>query len=124
MTKMEMFNHIATINADNEEIVAFCEHEIELLKSKRGSGSKPTKTQLENERYKLAMVATMTNLDRPVTISELMEICEAIGGLKNQRVSALMTQLKNSGKVVRTTDRKKAFFALVSEDEGSEGGDE
>ena len=31
MTKKEMFAHIATVNADNAEIVEFCNREIELL---------------------------------------------------------------------------------------------
>ncbi len=116
MTKKEMFARIATINAEDAEIVAFCEHEIELL-SKKGSGShKPTKTQVENEGYKQAMLETLAEVGHPLTISELMETCSALEGLKNQRVSALMTQLKNAGLVVRTEDKKKAYFALAEKD--------
>lgn len=116
MTKKEMFARIATINAKDAEIVAFCEHEIELL-SKKGSGShKPTKTQLENEGYKRAMLETLAEVGRPLTISELMDTCPALAGLKNQRVSALMTQLKNASLVVRTEDKKKAYFSIAEKE--------
>ena len=124
MTKKEMFARIATVNSADAEIVAFCEHEIELL-AKKGSGSnKPTKTQVENEGFKQAMLDTMAEVDRPVTISELMEMCEGIAGLKNQRVSALMTQLKKAGMVVRTEDKKKAYFSISDGDEVVEGGED
>lgn len=119
MTKKEMFARIATINSEDAEIVAFCEHGIELLNKKSSGSAKPTKTQVENEGFKQAMLDTLAELDHPVTISELMEVCEGIAGLKNQRVSALMTQLKKAGLVVRTEDKKKAFFA-IAEDEGED----
>ena len=117
MTKKEMFNHIAQINFNDPEVVAFCEHELELLNRKASGSSKPTKTQIENEGYKQAMLDTLTELDYPVTISELMDLCEGINGLKNQRVSALMTQLKKAGLVVRTEEKKKAYFT-IAENEG------
>ena len=48
-----------------------------------------------------------------MTISEIMENCEGIAGLKNQRVSAIVTQLKNAGKVIRTEEKKKAYFSIA-----------
>ncbi len=111
MTKKEMYSHIATINAEDAEVVAFCEHEIELLNKKRGS-SKPSKTQIENEGYKLSILAVLEDNDRPMTVSDIMED-DRLKGLKNQKISALVTQLKNEGKIVRTTDKKKAYFSIA-----------
>ena len=120
MTKKDMFNEIINLmNGENsavtsEEIVKFCTHEIELLNKKSSSSSgKPTKTQVENEKYKEYILATLTEVDRPMTISEIMENCEGIAGLKNQRVSAIVTQLKNAGKVIRTEEKKKAYFSIA-----------
>ena len=120
MTKKDMFNEIINLmNGENsavtnEEIVKFCTHEIELLNKKFSSSSgKPTKTQVENEKYKEYILATLTEVDRPMTISEIMENCEGIAGLKNQRVSAIVTQLKNAGKVIRTEEKKKAYFSIA-----------
>ena len=95
-------------------MVKFGTHENELLNKKSSSSSgKPTKTQVENEKYKEYILATLTEVDRPMTISEIMENCEGIAGLKNQRVSAIVTQLKNAGKVIRTEEKKKAYFSIA-----------
>lgn len=120
MTKKDMFNEIINLMngkalaVTNDEIINFCTHEIELLNKKSSSSSgKPTKTQVENEKYKEDILATLTEVDRPMTISEIMENCEGIAGLKNQRVSAIVTQLKNAHKVVRTEEKKKAYFSIA-----------
>lgn len=113
ITKAEMFATISELLADNEAVVNFCNHEIELLSKKRASGSKPTKTQVENIGYKEAILETLSGLEVAVTIGELMNECEAVSGLTNQRVSALMTQLKNDGKVNRSEVKGKAFFKIA-----------
>lgn len=120
MTKKVIFNEIINLmngedsKLTNEQIIDFCNREIELLNKKSSSGSgKPTKTQVENEKYKEYILATLTEVDRPMTISEIMENCEGIAGLKNQRVSAIVTQLKNAGKVIRTEEKKKAYFSIA-----------
>ena len=112
MTKKEMFAHIATVNSADQEIVDFCNHEIELLAKKASGSSKPTKTQVENETYKASILEILAEADRPLTISEMMED-DRLSGLKNQRVSALVTQLKKAEQVVRTEDKKKAYFSLA-----------
>lgn len=118
MTKKDMFAQVIAL-ANGEaiavtpaEIVAFAEHEIELLTKKSSTGAKPTKTQLENEVHKASILAILGKHDEPMTISDIMED-ELLTGLTNQRVSALMTQLKNAGQVVRTEFKKKAYFALA-----------
>ena len=120
MTKKEMFAEIIkmmngeTSSVTEKEVIEFAEHEIGLLNKKSSSGSgKPTKTQLENEGYKEVILEALATADKPMTISELMEYAEGLAGLKNQRVSALMTQLKNANKVVRTMEKKKAYFSLA-----------
>lgn len=119
MTKKEMFAEIIKMikgedySVSEDKMVEFCEHEIELLSKKSSGSGKPTKTQLENESYKEVILEALAVADKPMTISELMEKTEGLAGLKNQRVSALMTQLKNAEKVVRTMEKKKAYFSLA-----------
>ena len=49
MTKREMLNKIAQVCAEDSEIVAYCNHEIELLDRKKGyKSNKPTKAQVAN----------------------------------------------------------------------------
>lgn len=112
MTKKEMYMHIAEINANDSEIVAFCNHELELLNRKGSGNRKPTETQVENERFKHNILEVLAEADRPLTISEIMANAP-LNGLTNQRVSALITQLKKAGLVVRTEEKRKAFFSLA-----------
>ena len=120
MTKREMFTAIRAIVADNEEMVAFIDHEIELLNKKSASPKKPTKTQVENEGYKADIVAYLTSADAPKTIKEMQADVPSLAGLTNQRVTHMLTDLRKSGEVKRTYVKKVAYFSLGSEDEVEE----
>lgn len=109
MTKKEMFNQILTHLTDADEI-AFVAHEIELLEKKAGTKSgKPTATQKANEGIKVAIVDAMET-DKAYAIADLMTEVEVLANLSNQKVSALMKQLVDAGLVVKTYEKRKAFF--------------
>ena len=120
MTKKEMFAEIRNIVADNEEMVAFIDHEIELLERKSNSPKKPTKTQIENDGFKAEIVAYLTEVDAPKTIKELQAEIPSISGLTNQRITHMLTDLRKDGKVARTYVKKVAYFALGSEESEDE----
>jgi len=107
MTKREMYSNIRTLLADNAEVVAFCDHEIELLS--RPKVKKPTKNQVENEGYLSDILDTLAGSAQPMTITDIVGHFD---GLSNQRVSALVKKLKDAGKVVRTEVKGKAYFTL------------
>ena len=120
ITKKDMFNEIIKMmngeqmSVSAQAVIDFANHEIELLNKKSSSSSgKPTKTQIENEGYKEVILEALATADKPMTISEIMEYADGLAGLKNQRVSALMTQLKNAGKVIGREKKKKAYFSLA-----------
>lgn len=110
MTKIQMFEAIKAAVADNEDFVSFIDHEIELL-NKKASNKKATKTQVENEGFKAEIMAVLTS--EGATVTEIQSKSEVLGGLSNQRVSALLRLLKEDGKVVRTTDGKKTLFSVA-----------
>ena len=117
MTKREMYNLIANTCKDNTEIVDFCMHEIELLDNKKASGNKKA-SETVDKNVELVF-DNLAEMGRPCTITELI----ANGGLdslKNesglvttQRVSAYLKKLVDSGRVVKTTDKKKTLFAVA-----------
>lgn len=108
MTKKEMFTEIANLLSAREDIVEFCNHEIELLSRKRTS-TKPTKTQRENAVIKEQIVSVLT--DEPMTIGE---INTAMGTEHStQKLSALLRQLCLEGIVVKDTVGKVPYFALA-----------
>ena len=112
MTKKEMFNQILTHLTDVEEI-AFINHEIELLERKHNGGDKvPTKTQVENEKLKGAILDCM-EIGVRYTITDLMTLVPELNGKTNQKVNSLITQMKNDGKVERIYEKRVAYFAKV-----------
>ena len=113
-TKREYFHEILTIVADNEELTAFVNKEIALLDRKSSRAKKPTPTQIENEGFKADILTALDGVE-PVTITGLVEICPSLAGLKNQRITHLLTALREDGKVKRTYVKKVAHFALGNE---------
>lgn len=109
MTKKDYFNELKVLVADRQDLVDFIDHEIELL-SKKSSKVAPTKTQVENEKIKEKIVATLVELNKYATITEIQEANVELAELSNQKVSALLTQLVNAKIVIRTIDKKKAYF--------------
>ena len=120
ITKRDMFNEIIKMmngeqmSVSSQAVIDFANHEIELLNKKSSSSSgKQTKTQLENESYKEVILETLKTADKPITISELMRRSETIAELSNQRVSAMLSQLRKAEKIVRTYEKKKAYFSIA-----------
>ena len=112
ITKRDRFNallNMAEVKA-NPDMVAFIEHELELLAKKNSADKKPTAQQTANEAIKSAIVEAMEP-NRLYTVTELQKSVEACAELSNQRVSALLRQLKDEGAVVRTEDKRKAYFS-------------
>ena len=124
VTKRERFSQLMEIvkasNVENSaELVAFIEHEVELLTKKNSRSGKPTKTQVENETIKAQIISVLERVGKPMTVTQLLGESE-FTGLSNQKVSALLTQLRKSGEVVRTIEKKVAFYSLPNEVEDTE----
>ena len=111
MTKKEMFAHIATVNADNAEIVAFCEKEIELLSRKRSSVNSKAKAEADARAEKV--YNALAEMDKPVTVTELIALTsdEDVSGYTNQRVSALLRKLGE--RVTKEMVKGKAYFSVA-----------
>ena len=113
MTKKEMFAEIRNIVADNEEMVAFIDHEIELLERKSNSPKKPTKTQIENDGFKAEIVAYLTEADAPKTIKELQAEIPSISGLTNQRITHMLTDLVKAETLVKEYVKKTPYYSVA-----------
>lgn len=115
-TKRDNFNALLSIEAvkGNPALVEFIEHEIALLDKKNSAERKPTPKQVENEGFKSDIVAWMES-DKLYAIADIAKGVPSLdaAGVQPQRVTALMTQLKEAGKVVRTEVKGKAFYSLA-----------
>jgi hypothetical protein len=124
VTKKERFAEVRDIveksGADNTaEILAFIDHEVELLNKKSSSG-KTTKTQALNAELAEIVLTALAGSAEPMTVGEVMAAVEPQFAEKgddvvasNQRVTSLLTKLLNDGKVVRTVEKKKAHFSVA-----------
>lgn len=118
ITKKEMFTMIKAQVKDNADMVAFIDHEIELL-DKKASNKKATKTQEANIGIKSTILAVLEG-GKSMTVTEMQGASAELGELSNQKVSALVRQLVEAGEVVKTIDKKVSRFSLADNGEGEE----
>lgn len=118
MTKRDYFNGLLGVIENHkdsienyEEFKAFTEREIELLNKKR-SNSKPTKTQIENEKIKEKILIAFEKIDEPVTITELAKM-DGLTEYSNQKLSVLCHQLVDEHKIVNTKVKKVSYFKIA-----------
>ena len=101
----------------NPTYVAYLENELALL-NKKASNKKATKTQEENVGIKATILEVLATIGSG-TVTDIQNGNAELSALSNQKVSALVRQLVESGKVVKTVEKKKSIFSLAeSEVEG------
>ena len=104
---------LVTENMENyifvEDVIKFLNHEIELVSRKRSSGnSKPTAKQAEQDAMREKILAFL----RENGTSTATDIQNALS-ISNQRVNGLMRPLVKAGEIIRTEDKKKAYFSVA-----------
>ena len=97
------------VTVPKEAIIDRMNKDIELASKKSSKSGKPTKTQVENAQLKDAMLIAMCG-QSAMTIDEIKGICKEVANLSTSKISALLTQLRESGQVERIYIKKKAHF--------------
>ena len=101
----------------NPTYVAYLENELALL-DKKAQNKRATKTQEQNVGIKATILEVLATIGSG-TVTDIQNGNEELSALSNQKVSALVRQLVESGEVVKTVDKKKSIFSLAkSEVEG------
>lgn len=118
MTKRNFYNEIIELanDCERQDIIDFCNHEIELLDKKKSSG----KTK-ENEKLTASVELVYSELARigKSTASDLIAKCNLNslanenGIVSTQKVSALLKKLVDSGRVEKVVEKKKTYFSVV-----------
>ena len=96
-----------------DDVLAFIEHELELLAKKNSADKKPTAVQIANESIKDAIYEGMEP-NRLYTITELIKEIPECADLTNQRVSALIRQMMPE-RIERVEEKRKAYFRKIAE---------
>ena len=112
-TKKEMFNIIKEAMSDNAEVVAFVDHELELLAKKNSAERKPTVNQLDNAKIKKVIVDGMES-GKGYTVTEIIKTILAgteWHELTCSRCTAIVTQLTEAGTLIRNVEKRKAYYS-------------
>ena len=95
----------------NPTYMAYLENELTLL-DKKAQNKKATKTQEQNVSIKATILEVLATIGSG-TVTDIQNGNEELSTLSNQKVSALVRQLVESGEVVKTVDKKKSIFSLA-----------
>lgn len=74
---------------------------------------KPTKKQAENADFQAELLTYLATFDNPVTVTDFIQNVPQLEGNSYQKISAMFRALENAGKVVRTTEKRKAYYAIA-----------
>ena len=104
---------------DNCELPADVKEKLGKMKDqfvkKNSAERKPTATQTENANLKVAILGGMAT-GKAYTITDLMKCIPELSDLSNQRVSAIVRQLKDEGSVTREEIKRKAYFTKATDE--------
>ena len=117
-TKKDLFLEVREVVAGNEELVAFVDHELELLDKK--ASTKSTKVNDEQVALMEKIVNALNEIGRSVTISELQKENAEMAEYSNQKLSAMLKKLVDNKQVTKMVDKKKSYF-MVAETPEVEG---
>lgn len=109
MTIAQKFVAIANgeVDVTSPEVREFLLDRAEKSK-KNGGSSKPSKAQIEMTEVTMpAVLNALADMGRPVQVGELVKALD----LSSQKITSALTKLGD--KVVRTTDKGKAFYSVA-----------
>ena len=109
-TKREYINRILTYVHDEDK--PYLLNVLALLDKKSTAEKKPTAVQVANEGIKADIAEGMV-ANTLYTVTDIQKGIPACAELSNQRVSALLRQMVEAGVIVRTEDKRKAYFSLA-----------
>jgi hypothetical protein len=123
LTKKDHFNTLLAIEevSANPVLVAFIEHELELLAKKNAADRKPTATQVVNEGIREAILDFMEE-NTLYTVSDFIKKVPACADLSQSKVSAVIRPMlivtakgehNPDGVIERIEEKGKAYFRLA-----------
>lgn len=110
-TKRDLFLEVREVVTGNEELVAFVDHELELLDKK--ASTKSTKVNDEQVALMDKIVNVLNEIGRSVTISELQKENAEMAEYSNQKLSAMLKKLVDNKQVTKIVDKKKSYFTTA-----------
>lgn len=111
MTYVEALN-IAIATVDNAEAVERLTALRDATMKRNSADRKPTKTQEANEAIKAEILEVMAD-GVARTVTEIMSAVPSLADASNQKAASLVSQLKDSGALIREEVKRKAYFKVA-----------
>ena len=112
MEKMTNVKALAYV-LENCELTTEVKEKLEKMKiqfeKKNSAEKKPTATQIANEGIKNIIFETLD--EKSMTITEMQKANSELAELSNQKISALLKQMTESGSIKREEIKRKAYFS-------------
>lgn len=113
MTKRDYFNILRARVADDSDLVAFIDHEIDLLNRKNERKSdKPTAKQIANADLMNAIYEAMEQ-DKAYTATEINALIPELAEAKIQKVTALLSKMRENLLISRRVVKGRAYFTKI-----------
>ena len=92
----------------------------EKLAEKRSTPSKADKEK-SAEHQAIAdeivlVLSTEETVTNGMTVSEMQKASEMLAGYSNQKISAILRKMVDSGTIVKTVDKKKSYFSIATDE--------
>lgn len=115
ITKKERFAEIIEIATElgREDLVDFCNHEIELL-DKKASKSGESKSKKENEKLMNILYEELIGIGKAVTITEFMKASPTSveQELSNQKITSLFSKMVGT-RVEKVVLKGKSYYSAI-----------
>ncbi len=108
----KILNNEPLTDEEREKVAKLKERE---EKRSHSDPSKPTKKQAENAENADLLLTIMQASGESLTISDWIANNPQLEGYSYQKVGAFMRILENSGKVIKTTEKRKSYFKVLEE---------
>lgn len=117
-----VMNGVDTDLASSElsEAVAKLSGMAEKLAEKRSTPSKADKEKSAEHKAIadeiILVLSTEETVTNGMTVSEMQKASEMLAGYSNQKISAILRKMVDSGAVVKTVDKKKSYFSIATDE--------
>ena len=117
-----VMNGVDTDLASSElsEAVAKLSGMAEKLAEKRSTPSKADKEKSAEQKAIadeiILVLSTGETVTNGMTISEMQKASDKLAEYTNQKISAILRKMVESGTIVKTVDKKKSYFSLATDE--------
>ena len=92
----------------------------EKLAEKRSTPSKADKEKSAEHKAIadeiILVLSTEENVTTGMTVSEMQKASDKLAEYSNQKISAILRKMVDSGAVVKTVDKKKSYFSIATDE--------